>query len=176
MCWTLGDLTTLYELEQRIDALEISSSFVRAAYYMSNWDMSLDRARKEGVVPTLYPVDMPLPMAAPEDLGRIGAELLRDASTEERCVYVEGPQRYSSNDVAAAFAQALGRRVIAREIPRVQWQRFLSDLGFSDASADSFIGMTSLTREGDFPDFGATMHGCVSLETYVSALVKRSQH
>lgn len=137
--------------------------------------MSLEQAKKEGVVSTLYPVDMPLPMAAPEDLGRVGAELLRDARMENRCVYVEGPQRYSSNDVAAAFANALGRPVIAREIPQVQWQRYLSDLGFSYASADSFIGMTSLTREGDFPDFGATIHGRISLETYVNGVVKRSR-
>jgi uncharacterized protein YbjT (DUF2867 family) len=171
----LGDLATLYELEQKVSALQMSSSFVRAAYYMSNWDMSLEQAKKDGVVSTLYPVDMPLPMAAPEDLGRIGAELLRDASTRDHCVYVEGPQRYSSNDVAAAFANALGRSVVAREIPRQQWHQFLSELGFSGASADSFIGMTSLTREGDFPDFGATIHGSVSLEAYVNALVKRSQ-
>jgi uncharacterized protein YbjT (DUF2867 family) len=172
----LGDLTTLYELEQKVDALEISSNIVRAAYYMSNWDMSIEQAKKEGVISTMYPVDMLLPMAAPEDLGRIGAELLRDTSTEERCVYVEGPQRYSSNDVAAAFAKALGRKVTAREIPRAQWQQYLSDLGFSRPSAESFIGMTSLTREGDFPDFDETMHGDISLEAYVNAVVKRSQH
>jgi hypothetical protein len=66
----------LYELEQKVSTLQMSSSFVRD---VSNWDMSLEQAKRGGVVSTLYPLDMPLPMAAPEDLGRIGAELLRDA-------------------------------------------------------------------------------------------------
>jgi hypothetical protein len=106
----------------------------------------------------------------------VGAELLRAASGAERCVYVEGPRRYSSNDVAAAFSSALGRSVVAREIPRAQWQSHLRNLGFSAASADSFIAMTSLTREGDFPDFVTTRHGSISLESYVSELVKRASH
>jgi uncharacterized protein YbjT (DUF2867 family) len=171
----LGDLGTLYTLEQKLGATQVASSVVRAAYYMSNWEMSLESAMTDGVIATLYPIDMPLPMAAPEDLGRVGAELLSAPAAEERCVYVEGPQRYSSNDVAAAFAAALGRPVVAREIPRAEWATFLAKIGFSPESAESFARMTALTRAGVFPDFDATMHGRISLQQYVTSLVKRAR-
>ncbi|RYF86456.1 MAG: SDR family NAD(P)-dependent oxidoreductase, partial [Chitinophagaceae bacterium] len=49
-----GDLNVLYELEQGLKDLEIPASIIRGAYYMSNWDVQLEMARKTGMVRSLY--------------------------------------------------------------------------------------------------------------------------
>jgi uncharacterized protein YbjT (DUF2867 family) len=43
----IGDLGTLYEMEQALGRQTIPYAVVRAAYYMSNWDMYLDLANQQ---------------------------------------------------------------------------------------------------------------------------------
>ena len=113
----LGDLSTLYELEQGLTAQPIPFSIIRAAYYMSNWDMMVTPARENGLLPTMYPADLRIPMVAPADLGRVAAGLLTEPAERAGIHYVEGPDRYSSTDVANAFADALGRSVTPAVTP-----------------------------------------------------------
>lgn len=61
----IGDMGVLYLLEQGLAEQAIPFTIVRAAYYMSNWDMALQTARSEGIVHTLFQVDFKLPMVAP---------------------------------------------------------------------------------------------------------------
>jgi uncharacterized protein YbjT (DUF2867 family) len=61
----IGDLGVLYDMEQALQAGKVPVSPLRAAYYMSNWDASLETARKEGKVHSMYPPDFKLPMVAP---------------------------------------------------------------------------------------------------------------
>lgn len=63
----LGDLNTLYEMEEGIRAQNIPHRIIRAAYYMSNWDAIIEPARKDGVLPTMYPANFKFPMVAPTD-------------------------------------------------------------------------------------------------------------
>ena len=92
----LGDLNTLYEMEQGLDAQPIPHSIIRAAYYMSNWDMVIGAARQDGTLPTMYPADLEIPMVAPADLGTVAARLLTEPVGNTGIQYVEGPERYSS--------------------------------------------------------------------------------
>ena len=170
----LGDLNVLYEFEQGLRRQPIPASVIRAAYYMSNWDGALETARDEGRLDTMFPAEFALPMVAPEDLGRTAARLLTDPQEKEGLHCVEGPQRYSSNDVAEAFARALGRPVRVAVTPREQWQATYRAMGFSEAAAESYARMTALTADGDFELPASTEHGKVTLQAYVDALVKRA--
>ncbi|RYG35299.1 NAD-dependent epimerase/dehydratase family protein [bacterium] len=167
----LGDLGVLYEMEQALSAGSIPTAFVRGAYFMSNWDMALESARTEGKVPTLYPPDFTLPMVAPEDLGRNAARLLSADSAKTGVHHVEGPDRYSSADVAAAFAKALGKPVEAVTTPPDEWVSSLKAQGFSDPAAESMANVTRITLEQgtDKPD--DAIRGDVTLEEYISQLV-----
>jgi uncharacterized protein YbjT (DUF2867 family) len=122
----------------------------------------------------MFPAEFALPMVAPEDLGRTAARLLTDPQEKEGLHCVEGPQRYSSNDVAEAFARALGRPVRVAVAPREQWQATYRAMGFSEAAAESYARMTALTADGDFELPASTEHGKVTLQAYVDALVKRA--
>ncbi|GAB3638990.1 NAD(P)H-binding protein [Hymenobacter arcticus] len=168
----IGDLGVLYELEQGLVATGIPTTIIRAAYYMSNWDMSFPIARQQGQVLTLYPPDFTLPMVAPDDIGQVATRLLRDPLDRTGLHYVEGPAAYSSADVAAAFATALAKPVQAVEIPRDQWLPSLTKQGFSEKAANSMAAMTALTLEQQAELPTAPLRGTTTLQDYVRGLVQ----
>ena len=169
----IGDLGVLYDLEQALRAGNAPFSAIRAAYYMSNWDASLESASKEGKVHSMYPPDFKLPMVAPHDLGEFAARLMRGPAQSSGPHYAEGPERYSAGDVAQAFAEALGRPVQVAVTPPVQWEQAFRSQGFSEAAAKSYAAMTRITletkEEPEKPERGTT-----SLREYISALVKKN--
>jgi uncharacterized protein YbjT (DUF2867 family) len=170
----IGDLSVLYDFEQAIEAQPISATIQRGAYYMSNWDALLDAARA-GKLPTMFPAEMTIPMVAPHDLGVAAARRLMEPAPEGRELrFVEGPERYSANDVADAFSAALGKPVEVEVTPREHWFDAYKALGFSDAAAEAFARMMAVNLDGvELPlkvDRGAT-----SLQAYVDALVRKDE-
>lgn len=73
---------------------------------------------------------MPQPTVAAQDLGRITAHLLLDDDKNEglRLVHVEGPTRYSADDVAAALSGLSHQTIAARPIPRSEWSGAFAQL------------------------------------------------
>lgn len=166
-----GDLSVLYGLEQGLAAQPVPAAIIRAAYYMSNWDSSLQSARDEGVVRTMYPADFELPMVAPADLGQAAARLLAEPADKFGVHYVEGPERYSSADVATAFAEALGKPVRVETVPRDKWIEAYQALGFSEPAARSYANMTGATLDDDSPPPEHPVRGEVTLQAYVRGVV-----
>ncbi|ARO33248.1 NmrA-like family protein (plasmid) [Rhizobium sp. NXC14] len=168
-----GDLNVLYELETGLRSQPIPASIIRAAYYYSNWDTMVGPVTKDGVLSTMLPADLKLPMVAPEDLGKVAARLLHEPIDRIGIYPVEGPERYSPNDVAAAFAAAIGRTVRVEVIPRETWEDAYRNLGFSDAAAHSYARMTARTVDGpEYPE--GSIRGSISLQTYIDGLVRDS--
>ena len=170
-----GDFGILYDLEEALRAQPIPASIIRAAYYMSNWDASLETARKDGVLRTMLPPDLKLPMVAPKDLGKVAARLLTEPVEQVGIHYVEGPQQYSPADVSEAFTHALQKPVAVEPVPRAQWKDAFRKLGFSERAADSYARMTEMTVDGlgDLP--ASPLRGSISLQDYVSNLVQAHQ-
>lgn len=166
-----GDLNVLYHLEQGAIASSIPTSVIRAAYYMSNWDASIEPARAEGIIHTLFPADFKLPMVAPTDLGQVAARLLTEPADRTGVVYVEGPRPYSAADVAAGFTAALGTPVKAVATPRSGWQAALQALGFSAQAAQSYTTMTAVTLDQGAEKPTDPERGATTLEAYISDLV-----
>lgn len=167
----IGDLGTLFDLEQGLAAQAIPFSVLRSAYYMTNWDTALAGAREHGVLPSFFPIDFRLAMVAPRDIAEVAAELLTAPEVGPALVHVEGPERYTAAQVAAAFRSALGKPVNAIETPPERWQPTLTKLGFSPAAAESFAGMTQLALRVRVPEPSETRHGSTSLDRYVADLV-----
>lgn len=167
----LGDLGVLYDMEQSLAGINIPVTVIRGAYYMSNWAMSLETAQQAGKVYSFYPGDYKLPMVSPADIGRFAAELMLEPITQTGLHYVEGPEKYSPNDVAAAFAAALVKEVKAVEIPEAQWEQTLKDAGFSEPAAKSMAAMTRVTLQQKFEQPQHTVKGTTTLNNYIRELV-----
>jgi uncharacterized protein YbjT (DUF2867 family) len=164
-----GDLSTLWTLEEGLAEQPIPYAVNRGAYYFSNWAMNLAEVRKDGVLRTMFDADFEMPMVAPEDLGKHAAALLSDDRTG--IFHVEGPRRYTPQDVADAFAAALERDVQVKTTPRSEWVASFKAVGFSDAAADSYARMTAATV--DTPGFAKPdVRGDTKLEAYIAALVR----
>ena len=166
----LGDLSVLYELEQKLAKTNLPHEIIRGAYYYSNWDMSLASARAEGKIYTFFPVDFRLPMVAPADIAVLAAKrLVSDDIISMH--YIEGPQHYSPQDVADAFSQVLGKDVGAVEIPRESWESSMQLAGFSEAAARSMANMTQATMDClELPN--SPVKGKTTLQDYIRNLVE----
>jgi uncharacterized protein YbjT (DUF2867 family) len=169
-----GDLTTLYALEEGRAGQPIPAAVNRAAYYFSNLDVQLEAIRREGVLRTMFPSNFALPMAAPADLGEAAARRLMSPESDVGLRYVEGPDRYTPQDVADAFAAALDRPVRVETAPREQWEAVFRGLGFSEAAAASYARITEVTLDGDYDQPDAPERGTTTLQAYVERLVSRS--
>lgn len=168
----VGDLTVLHGLERQLAAQPVPAAVVRAAYLMSNWDAMVEPAR-QGVLPAMFPADFTMPMVAPADIGAFAARLLAAEAVPGGTWHVEGPARYSMQDVADAFGAALGRAVRVETIPLERFEATFREQGFSEVGARSFAKMTRSALEAPaWPE--DVERGETSLEAYVAALVKRS--
>lgn len=169
----IGDLGVLYEMEEQLKKMNLPVEVIRAAYYMSNWAMSLDTAKKEGKVYAFYPPDFELPMVSPQDIGRVAADLLTKISKDFQINYVEGPELYTPADVAAAFSKSLGKTIEVVQIPKEQWLPTFKEIGFSDEAADSMTKMTEITLAGaEKPK--SPIRGKTTLDAYIESLVSNS--
>lgn len=167
-----GDLSVLYELEEALKSQAIPATIIRGAYYMTNWDGSLEAAKKEGVLNTMYPPDMKLPMVFPADIGRYAARLLMEDVDKTGLHYVEGPDHYSAEDVAREFSLALNRAVRVEITPRDQWLAAFKGNGFSDAAAASYSRMTAAGIDGKIPPAVDPVRGSTTLREYITKLVE----
>lgn len=164
----VGDLGVLHEVERLVAESGIPCAINRGAYYFTNLDMLLEPAQ-QGSVPTAFPAELPLPMASPVDLGTAAADRLVGPLDDTGIVHVEGPERYSFADVAAAFAAALRRPVAVATTPREQWEESFRAVGFSPETARSYAQMTAATI--DDPELPANpRRGRVTLQQHVANL------
>lgn len=169
----VGDLSVLYAFEQAALAQQIPVTIQRGAYYFSNWDAQLEEA-KQGSLTTMFPPDLKIPMVAPVDLGRAAAERLVEPFSRDTDIHlVEGPDRYSVQNVADAFAEVLGERIEVRSLPQSEWIGAYQKLGFSKLAVKSYAAMTEATISGEFPAREDTERGATSLRSYVADLVNR---
>lgn len=170
----IGDLNTLWEFEEGLRRQPIPTAINRGAYYMSNWDVLLDTVRATGKLPSMFPADLPIPMVAPQDLGRFAADRLLSGTDDVGVRYMEGPKRYSPADVARAFSEALGRQIDVEVKPRAGWYDGFLQLGFSEAAALSYTRMTELCVDYGFDMPANASRGATTLELYIDSLVVRA--
>jgi NAD(P)H dehydrogenase (quinone) len=168
-------LTQRTLLEQALSALPMPVTFLRPGWFLENslWDVA--SAREDGVIRSfLTPLDKPVPMVATKDIGTLAARLIQENFTGQRVVELEGPRRVSPNDLAAAFAKALGRPVRAEIVPREGWETMFRSQGAKNPYPR--IRMLDGFNEGwiEFADGGAkALKGSTDVETVIAELVRR---
>lgn len=170
-----GNLEMSYMLEHAFDGLPVAQTYIRPAYYYSNWLMGIDEAKSTGILKTFYPVDLAIPMVSPQDVSKLAARLLLDDGHQDKkyVCELEGPVSYNSNDVAHALSSVLEKTIKAEQIPPSQWSAALKKMGFTDDGADNFIKMTDMVIKGHAKGEG----GGIPLftgETTLEGFIKRA--
>ena len=126
-------LTQRTLMEQALGELPMPITFLRPGWFMENAEWDVASARDKGMIASfLQPLDKPVPMVATTDVGRVAAELFLQHWSGRRVVELEGPRRVTPNNIAAAFAEILGRPVRAEAIPRETWGALFKSQGMKD--------------------------------------------
>jgi NAD(P)H dehydrogenase (quinone) len=162
--------------EAMLRTVPVPVAFLRAAWFMENaaWDIE---SAKSGVVHSfLQPLDHRIPMVATEDIAQTAVELLGQSWDGVRIVELEGPERYSSNDVAAALASALLTPVRNEIVPRATWEELFRSQGMKNPLPR--IRMVDGFNEG-WIDFESGQYGSrkagTTLQAALQALVSEKQ-
>jgi NAD(P)H dehydrogenase (quinone) len=131
---TRSNLLTQHSIiEQVLGDLSIPICFLRPAWFMENSSWDVDPAAKNGLFPSfLQPLDKPVPMVATADIGRVAAELLKAAWSGRNVVELEGPHRVTPEQIAATFADLLGRPVRTDAVPRDTWESLFQSQGMKN--------------------------------------------
>ncbi len=174
----LGLITTTHVLEQELSGTGAPSAFLRAGSFMENITYSIPAARATGQYFAFYqPLEHRYPLIATEDIGRIGAETLLQDWQGNRFLEISGPTYYSSNDVAVALGEALGRPITAIAVPRETWVEAMAQNGIPADLSGAYIEMLDSFNSG-WIKFGVagTEHvkGTIDLLTAVKSLVSKS--
>lgn len=171
-----GNLLMSYMLEHAFVDMNIEKTFIRPAYYFSNWLPYLDTVKNTSVLPTFYPEDLKIPMISPWDVARFLADTIAGKMESGKIYELQGPDIYSSADVAKAFSDALGIQVKAKQIPRKEWEQSLQNLGFSKDGIENFIEMTEVVISGKTQTGVAgtvPAKGETSLTQYIKAAISK---
>ncbi|MGJ5630989.1 NmrA family NAD(P)-binding protein [Nostoc sp. CALU 1950] len=137
-----GNILTTHILETIFGKLKIPVAFLRASAFMENWSSVAKIAAEQGILSSFYtPLEHKIPMVCAADIGRTVAQAMTEDWTGQRIIELHGAADYSPNDVAAAFAAALGRDVRAVAVPESDWQATISRFGFSPEAVNSYSEM-----------------------------------
>ncbi|WP_165305085.1 NAD(P)H-binding protein [Pedobacter sp. SYP-B3415] len=157
-----GNLLISNILEQTFTDSEVEQIFIRPAYYFSNWLFNFQGAKESGILPTFFPPDLQIPMVAPADVAALAAKLMPGGPGGNKIYELEGPRTYSANDVAQALSKHSGKEIIAEELPREEWGKVISAMGFTPDATKNFIEMTAFVRTGRS---GAQKEGTIWLQS-----------
>jgi len=173
----LGLITSTHLMEQATRTLPIPVAYLRAGSFMENWLGALDHIRATGEMPFFYaPLDRKFPLVAARDIGLAGATVLQDSWVGERVLEVDGPEGGTDlHEVAAAFGEALGRKVKPVQLPEAAWQSVLEAMGMPGDRTGLYIEMVKSfnSRWIHFGNSGTEkFHGPTTIEAFAQRFVK----
>jgi NAD(P)H dehydrogenase (quinone) len=164
-------------MEKAVTAVGIPLTILRPGWFIENTLWDVPSARDNGIIHSfLQPADKLFPMVATQDVGRVAAELIQEDWSGTRIVELEGPRRISPNDLASAFASALGKPVSVETVRRDTWETLFGSQGMKNPTPR--IRMLDGFNEGwiAFRETGSkTVKGRIDADAVIAALVAGAQ-
>jgi uncharacterized protein YbjT (DUF2867 family) len=167
-------LNQLGLFEAALSDLPSRTTFVRAAWFMDNAVGDLADARRGTIRSHLQPTDRAIPMVASSDVGQCAADLLLTADAPA-IVELEAVDRVSPDQIAAAFARALGHDVRAEPVPRDSWEAEFRAAGMTNPLPR--LQMIDGFNQGwiDFADRGAhARKATTTIDQVIAEIVAKS--
>lgn len=165
---TLG----FHYLESALRKLDAKMIFLRSAEHMENWQRSIPYAIKTGILPSMHhPLSKKFPTVSAPDVGIAAADLLLDGgrgSHHVEVIHIEGPKRYTAEDIASACRIFTGEEITARELPRTEWVSTLMKGGTSQGTAQLVADLYDTHNAGLIDvekSVGEILYGKTDVET-----------
>lgn len=167
-----GVIATLNRFEALLDKAAPTTAFLRSGYFVETWGEVVKAVMAEGVLPTFLEPSQKIPMVSTIDVGRTAAAVLCEEWTGKRVIELGGPQDWSADDVASAFAEVLGRPVAPVLVPPEHRAALLAEDGVPDQVATALLGMFEGIANGLFMRQKDSEHrrGTISLTTAIERL------
>jgi NAD(P)H dehydrogenase (quinone) len=171
----LGLITSLHLLEQTLGDLPIPQAFLRAGWFMEKSRRGLFHSAvgRQDLLES-FSFGSQILLVATADIGKAGADVLRQEWTGTSYIEVAGPEQYSPNDIARAFSKALGRSVEAVAVPREKWTEFFLGQGMPEGRTEPRAEMVDGFNSG-WIHFGVPgtehINGPTSLTSVIAKLV-----
>jgi NAD(P)H dehydrogenase (quinone) len=162
-------------IEQALRKLPMAITFLRPAWFMENFTWDVAPAKNGAIQSFLQPLDKLFPMVATADIGRVAAELLQETWDGQRVIELEGARRVTPTEVAATFANLLGRAVKIEAVARETWETLFKAQGMKNP--EPRIQMLDGFNEGWIEFEGGeagSRKGKVGLETVLRTLIQRA--
>jgi NAD(P)H dehydrogenase (quinone) len=158
--------------EAMLRTVSVPVTLLRAAWFMENASWDVESAKRGVVRSFLQPPLHKIPMVSTKDIANTAAAILEETWQGVRVVELEGPARYSADDVAAALADVLGTTVRNESVPRDSWEELFRSQGMKNPI--SRIRMLDGFNEG-WIDFeageGARRRGMITLDSAVRSMI-----
>jgi uncharacterized protein YbjT (DUF2867 family) len=168
----VGPVLDLGRLERALAETGVPATFLRAAFFMDNWAMSIKGAVDGGALYYGATDGKPFAQVATEDIGRTAAKLLQEAPPRgTRVVELAGPADYTLSEVAAAIAKASGKPVKAVTVPIAGVVQSLVGMGASQEFADGMGELTDGLNKGLLAFHRVDRRGEITLETKIRSLL-----
>lgn len=170
-----GPIRSVAYAEKRLQGAAAGVTFLRPAYFVTNWAPMIEQAVATGVLPSVFPEDLTFPMVTARDIGRAAADALLDPASGVRVIELAGREDRSPNDVAKVLAERLGRPVQVQPIPLgAVGPTLIAALGASENAARLYTEMVSTMVGGGIPYEGAGhrfVRGEETLERAIDQLI-----
>lgn len=168
-----GVIATLNRFEALLDGVAPATAFLRSGYFVETWGEVAETVVSESVLPTFLKPSRRIPMVSTIDVGRAAATVLCEQWTGKRVVELGGPHDWSAGEVAAAFAEVLGRPVAPVLVPPERRAALLAEQGIPGEVASALLGMYGGIANGLFVRHNDSEHrrGTISLTTAIERVV-----
>jgi len=173
----LGLITQSHILEEEMRTLPSANAFIRAAWFLENYQWDVQSAQDRGEIDMYLTPDRSISMVASQDIGELAAKTLQQEWKGNRVLELEGPEKYSPADAAVAFSRLLGRPVTGHPIPRSEWHRLFVQQGTAEDRTAPRIEMVDGFNSGwiDFEGAGVERSkGKVTLEEVIKSLIAKN--
>ena len=144
----IGIIQTVRAAEQSLNSAGVTSTVLRAGYFVENWGSVLPVAKKDGVLPSFIPGDLAIPMVSSQDVGALAAQALLEGPRGARTLELGGPQDLTPRDVAAVVSKLLGRTIQLVEAPIEAVVPTFTSFGISENIASLYRDMYIGIRDG----------------------------
>jgi uncharacterized protein YbjT (DUF2867 family) len=167
-----GPIRTAHYAETKLSGGKTPVTFVRAAYFQENWGSIAGAAKGQHILPSFLAPGRAIAQVATADIGRVAAEALLEGPRGTRTVELEGPARYTPEEVAQSFGRALGTPIQLVSVPEAGIVGALREAGFSADLAALYDEMVRGVNSGhvDFEKQGPA-RGKITLDETVRGLI-----